>query len=1346
MNHQMYSDASCSYLHLRATDGRHASHRRGCLLPPDLLAQIQAGEAEGQSTGAFGLEGNRRLIDEIQRAFSDARVEWEAFQRRLERSRESPTTLTRQYWAVPFLEILGFRNLRPQRSYLDAGDQRYDVSHLAGDGEHAPPVHVVAIDQKLDERDGRRSPHSSVQEFLNRSDAVWGLVTNGERLRLLRDSERFTRPTYIEFDLRGIFEGNLYPEFALAYRLLHATRFPRDSSDVSESWLERYYQVGLEQGGRVREKLRDGVEAALRTLGANFLQHPGSEELRDAVRSGRLDEEEYYRQLLRLVYRLLFLMVAEERRLIFPDERDAGSTVDLYLRYYSVSALRARCERYFAGDTHHDLWLGLVQTFRIFRDRVHAEPLGLAPLDGELFGASACRDLEGALCSNEALLGALLRLSTFMDDREPGEGGRRRRPSGGIRRRVNYGALDVEEFGSVYESLLDFHPRFEFEPHPGGQPEFELVAGSERKQTGSYYTPPELVRELIELALVPVMQERLEEARTREAKIEALLGLCVLDPASGSGHFLLAAARRIAGELAGVRAGEDDPSPREFREALRDVIRHCIYAVDKNPLAVDLCKVALWIEGHLPGLPLSFLDHHVRCGDSLVGVLDLEVLSEGIPDGAYTAVAGDNKKVATAYRKRNRKGRAGQLRLGESEVPATLASSFVEAFAAIADRTDQTVEDVLDVEEAYRGLRSVDEMSRLRQACDLWTGAFFAPLRRNEAATAIEHPVPTTRDIRRAIAGRHEPREPAHAIAEVATQSTRHGFFHWPLEFPDVVLGRGGFDVVLGNPPWDTLSPDRKEFFAVYERNVRFSAKPEQDALIADLLERRDVREKWEEYEHDLYALARFLRRSGRYQLFASGNLGKGDFNLYRTFVELALRLTRKGGWSSQIVPNGLYNGANATEIRRELVEKRDLSVLLGFINTGQRWFPAVHAETRFALYAAKNTPSRRAFQAAFGISSPEELTTVEREGLTLSTVQMLSPETLAFPDASNLLEVQLAARMHQRWPRFDDDTAVPPMRHYMREVDMGNDRVLFNESDGLPVYEGRMIGQFDYRAKVYRSGRGRAARWDALDFGDDQKLIVPQWRIHRELIPDRLSQRVQDYRAGFGDVTSPNTDRSLQATLIPPEVICGHKVPTVAFPLGYRFSYAIWIAIANSFCIDFLLRQKVSLQVSYTILDSLPFPRLQLSDPATAFLGPRSLRLICTGPEMKDYWNQMASIGWCPPTTEASPPGYIDSERRRIARAEIDAYVALRIFDLKRSEFASILSTFDLLRRREVKAHGEFETQALTLSVFDEMARAMETKTPYQGRLDLPPADLTVVSLVGTEQQSVSPEVLGEE
>ena len=183
-------------------------------------------------------------------------------------------------------------------------------------------------------------------------------------------------------------------------------------------------------------------------------------------------------------------------------------------------------------------------------------------------------------------------------------------------------------------------------------PGFALAAGSQRKETGSYYTPPELVRELIESALVPVMQDRLAAAPTREAKEQALLSLTICDPAAGSGHFLLAAARRVGRELAIVRSGEAEPAPETYRAALRDVIRHCLYAVDKNPLAVDLCKVALWIEGHAPGLPLSFLDHRIRCGDSLVGVFDLDVLKAGIPDvalqGADRRRQGGVQRIAEA--------------------------------------------------------------------------------------------------------------------------------------------------------------------------------------------------------------------------------------------------------------------------------------------------------------------------------------------------------------------------------------------------------------------------------------------------------------------------------------------------------------------------------------------------------------------------------------------------------------------------------------------------------------------------------------------------------------------------
>ena len=640
---------------------------QGGLLPPDLLDRIASGDEEGQDVSSFGLGSNQRLIDEVQRAFSDARAEWDAFQVRRDRSSESLTTLTRQYWAAPFFEILGFQSLRTQRGYVEAGGQRYDISHIAGEADDAPPLHIVAAGQSLDARSGRRSPHSSVQEYLNRSDAVWGMVTNGEQLRLIRDSERFTRPTYVEFDLRGIFEGNQYSEFALAYRLLHRSRFPSDGATVADSWLEKYFHRGIEEGGRVRERLRDGVEVALLALGQGLLAHPHSDGLREALRTGRLDVAGYYRQLLRLVYRLLFLMVAEERRLIFPEGGGFDERAAVYQRYYSVAALRDRCEHYFAGDEHYDLWLGLMQTFRIFRSRQEAQPLGLAPLDSELFGAGACSDLEGAACSNSALLRAMLNLSTFRDD---GDGGGRRRGrracSRAVRRRVNYAALDVEELGSVYEALLERQPRIEPPVSAGGYPTFDFVTGSERKETGSYYTPPDLVRELIGSALVPVMNERLAKSRTREEREEALLGLRVLDPASGSGHFLLAAARRIALELAQVRAGDDGYSPASYREALRDVIRHCIYAVDKNPLAVDLCKVALWIESHSPGLPLSFLDHHVKCGDSLIGVADLDHLHAGVPDGAYKAISGDDKAAATSLSEAQRQGRegSGQPRCG----------------------------------------------------------------------------------------------------------------------------------------------------------------------------------------------------------------------------------------------------------------------------------------------------------------------------------------------------------------------------------------------------------------------------------------------------------------------------------------------------------------------------------------------------------------------------------------------------------------------------------------------------------------------------------------------------------
>lgn len=749
----------------------------GGLFPSDLLDRVASGDATGQRVGDFGIDGHRRLADEIQSAFSDARSFWDAFQRRLQGSRQSPTTITRESWVVPLMERLGFE-LELQRASAEVGGQQYRISHRAGSDPDAPPVHVVAIEQELDRRNGaRRSSHALVQEYLNRSDALWGIVTNGKRLRLLRDTTRFVKPTYLEFDLEGMIEGNLYSEFVLLYRLIHASRFPSDGAAAHECLLESYYQQGIDEGSRVRDKLRDGVEQALRVLGSAFLAHPESGPLRDKFERGQMDAPRYYRQLLRLVYRFLFLMVAEERRLIFPPSDADTARQAVYNKYYSVAQLRDRADRYFAGDHNGDLWLGLRETFRLFRDHDAAQKLGLSALDGELFGPHACEDLEGAACTNEQLLTGVRQLSSFLDDKQ--------------RRRVNYAGLDVEEFGSVYESLLEYQPQVSLDP-----PSFDLTIGSERRQTGSYYTPPDLVRELVDHALVSVMEERLAKAKTPKEKQEALLSLKVCDPAAGSGHFLLAAARRIARELAKVRSGEDEPSPVEYRHGLRDVIRQCVYAVDKNPLAVDLCKVALWIEGHNAGLPLSFLDHHVKCGDSLVGVFDLKVLDEGIPDAAYKPITGGDKTAARYYRDRNKMERAGQVGLTLEEhpdIPHELASEL----RALAEQEERSPGDVHAKEELYEQLRvRGSEWWKLKVACDLWTYGFFAPMPKMDG---IPSPlVPTTDAIRR-----HLITNSAHPelIGAAVGYSEKHPFIHWPAEFPDV-FETGGFDVVIGNPPF----------------------------------------------------------------------------------------------------------------------------------------------------------------------------------------------------------------------------------------------------------------------------------------------------------------------------------------------------------------------------------------------------------------------------------------------------------------------------------------------------------------------------------------------------------------
>jgi len=719
----------------------------GNLLAPDMASLLSTASIKGQQSEDFGLAKTDKLADEIATAWGDAKAYWAAFQRKLGRLQEddTATTITRE-WAVSLLESLGYKpNLTRQAEEVDG--QTYAISHRAEAGENKPPIHIIGCRLKLDQRPPsgtpRLSAHGLVQEYLNKTEHLWAITTNGYRWRLLRDSTLMTRLSYIEFDLEQILNSENFAEFGLFYRLFHRSRLPEGVDDGDKCLLEFYHQETLQQGGRVRDKLRDGVEEALRIFGNGFIQHPDNQELRQKLGlishfEPSLTREEYYRQLLRLIYRLLFLMVAEARDLLLiGDDVEKGR---IYREYYSIERLRRLAERpSYRREGFQDLWQGLRVAFLLFDENWRGQVLGLSPLNGDLFGSNTLPDIDNCAIDNYDLLKAIKNLSLYVD-------------KNGLRR-VNYAALDVEELGSVYESLLDFHPQVRVSQ---GRYEFLLVYGSERKTTGSFYTPPQLVQQLIKTALEPVIQECLSrsilsQTQTEETftktqfsekndtqfsplkpnfkdKEKALLSLKIVDPACGSGHFLLAAARRIGKELARIPTGETEPGKEPLNLAIRDVIQNCIYGVDLNPLAVDLCKVSLWIEGFHSGMPLNFLDHRIKCGNSLVGVLDLDVLKEGIPDEGFKAVTGDNKTLSTQFKKRNKNERENEGQLSIFDCLDTERTEYIENARVLGEIAETTPQQVREKQARYKDSRKNPGWWRDFLACNLWTAAFFMGL------------------------------------------------------------------------------------------------------------------------------------------------------------------------------------------------------------------------------------------------------------------------------------------------------------------------------------------------------------------------------------------------------------------------------------------------------------------------------------------------------------------------------------------------------------------------------------------------------------------------------------------
>jgi hypothetical protein len=615
------------------------------------------------------------------------------------------------------------------------------------------------------------SAHATVQEFINLGEELYGLVTNGRVLRLLRNSSRLIKLSFLEFDLERIFTENLFADFAILYRLLHATRLPKESENAAESLIELYHQESLDSGARIREGLSEAVEKTILLFGNALLNHPDNQVLRKAV-DGGLSGRGFYQLLLRLIYRILFLMVIEERDLVYPPNADLKRR-QIYQKYYSIQRLRKISENpWLANARQHDLWISLLATFHLFEAEGPGKKLDLYPLAGDLFSPKAIEPIQMCRIDNESFIKCMRFLNQYLH------------PDTRQAIRVNYGALNVEEFGSVYEGLLEFDAQITKESH---RYEWRLNKGEERAQTGSHYTADILVQPLIRHTLEPLIERALKETNPKQA----LLNLRIADITCGTGHTLLAAARRVATVLASVRTGEEQPSPPAYRKALRDVICTCIYGVDINPLAVELCKVALWLEAHNPGMPLNFLDHHIKCGNAIVGFPREEDLKH-VPDEAFQSLNGDDPERVRSLKRKNQQERNQPTLWGQTVQGALV--SYREKWKSLSSLPERTPEEIEKKKSSFLEFTISEQAVQFRRMASIPIVQFFLPktLEYEEAFT-------TDADFQKyrlenvPLCGRK---------AEI-TQKVMDDYqiFHWFLEFPEI-MAKGGFDCILGNPPY----------------------------------------------------------------------------------------------------------------------------------------------------------------------------------------------------------------------------------------------------------------------------------------------------------------------------------------------------------------------------------------------------------------------------------------------------------------------------------------------------------------------------------------------------------------
>jgi len=1338
----------------------------GGLLPADILAKILAGDSalSGTSPDAYHLPKGEKLNEAINRSWTRVRALWEKFRLQCEAldAADTGTTQTRETLLLPLFAELGYGRLFGAKvEERTVGDKVFSISHFW----HRSPIHLIGCKVDLDKKSSgvrgaaQSSPHSMVQDFLNRSEAhLWGFCSNGLRLRILRDNESLSRQAFIEFDLESMLEGEVFSDFALLWLLCHQSRV--ESDNPAACWLEQWARSAQDQGVRALETLRGSVQKTIEILGQGFLESHNPD-LKERLRSGVLSRQDYFRQLLRLVYRLLFLFAAEDRGLLhaFSVPEDVKKR---YLAWHSTTRLR-RLAGNLSGTRHHDLYEGLKLLMGYLGNEEGCPALGLSPLGSFLWAADALPDVHSARLSNGHLLHAVRALAYTETE--------------GIRRPVDYKNVGARELGSIYESLLELHPILDT---VSGAFSLETASGNERKTTGSYYTPTPLIESLLDSALEPVVKQ----AISQENPEGALLGLKICDPACGSGHFLIAAAHRLAKRLAGVRTGDDEPGPDATRKALRDVIGRCIYGVDINPMAVELCKVSLWLEALEPGKPLSFLDHHIRCGNSLIGATPA-LIACGLPDDAFKPIEGDEKAACSALKKRNKsaqkKSRYALLAQQEDEVQTRLR----EAAATLEAIPSDSLKDIHAKEDAFRQHERMPEFQSKMALAHAWCSAFvirkYFPPKLGHPTLPADEPFGITQwELNSLAMGQSLKPEVAQATKELAVQ---YQFFHWHLAYPEVFL-RGGFDVMLGNPPWEHTELKEKEWFAERHPEIANSRTGAERKRMISALEKADP----ELFQSFCDAMR--LREGGSHFLGDSGRYpfcGRGRINLYAVFGENMRTLINDTGRIGSILPSGIATDDTTKFFFQNIIDSKSLVSLFDFENKGI--FPNVDSRYKFCLLTsgrgAKPTEERAEF--VFFAHSVEELRDPDRRFcLTAQDIARLNPNTRTCPILRSKRDAELTKAIYRRVPvlvreaRNEKPEDNPwGVKFKQGLFNMTTDSHLFRTGDVLemdgfvldgnkyrrngetwfPTLEGKMIGAYDHRAadiefNIDNAQRQQQAALTGLEHHQDANFVnMPyQWGPEYEGRKRTPEYWDADWFLVFKRVTASTNERTLVGCYIPwttasytlDIVICNNKYKRLLHCLA---------ANLFSFMGDFVVRQKTSQPSLPTgvICESALLPPEIYTNPCAwlnkaillcDWIFPRVLELTYTAWDMETFAMDYGFSG---------PPFRWDDGRRFLLRCELDAaffhlYLPAKLdgswqksedevaaelttlcaaFPTPRHAVDYIMETFPIVKRKDEAAYGEYRTKRVILEIYDEFQQAMATGKPYQTRLNPPPADL---------------------